>query len=164
MQCTLINQTSMRQGPAYKIQKEIPMKTKLSLLILMISMIFIATACAPKETPITGTDRDTILAYTESQTDSLMKGLKAGDYPMFSENFDQEMLNAMSQEQFDALKADRDAKLGTYVSRQVNTVFQQGDFYVVVYDAVFEKDDAVTMRVVFRTTDPHQISGLWFNK
>ncbi|HNB54879.1 MAG TPA: DUF3887 domain-containing protein [Anaerolineales bacterium] len=140
------------------------MKTKLSLLFLTIFVLFLTTACAPKETPITGTDRDTILAYTESQTDSLMKGLKAGDYPMFSENFDQEMLNAMSQEQFDALKADRDAKLGTYVSRQVNTVFQQGDFYVVVYDAVFEKDDAVTMRVVFRTTDPHQISGLWFNK
>lgn len=139
------------------------MKTKLSLLFLTVFVLLLA-ACAPKETPITGTDRDNILAYTESQTDSLMEGLKSGDYALFSENFDQDMLNAMTQEQFDALKADRDAKLGAYVSRQVNTVFQQGDFYVVVYDTVFEKDDAVTMRVVFRTSDPHQISGLWFNK
>jgi hypothetical protein len=34
----------------------------------------------------------------------------------------------------------------------------------VVYTAKFEKDDNVTVRVVFRAEDPHQISGLWFNK
>jgi hypothetical protein len=41
---------------------------------------------------------------------------------------------------------------------------EQGEFYSVIYDAVFEKDDAVAMRVVYRIADPHQISGLWFNK
>ena len=41
---------------------------------------------------------------------------------------------------------------------------QQGEFYVVHYDAKFEKEGAVTVRVVFRIADPHQVSGLWFNK
>jgi hypothetical protein len=34
----------------------------------------------------------------------------------------------------------------------------------VIYDARFTKDDAVTMRVVFRAAQPHEISGLWFDK
>jgi hypothetical protein len=46
----------------------------------------------------------------------------------------------------------------------VNSVAQTGDFYVVIYDTKFEKDDNVTVRVVFRVADPHQVSGLWFNK
>jgi hypothetical protein len=62
------------------------------------------------------------------------------------------------------LKKDRDAKLGLYVSRTVNSVIQTGDFYAVIYDAKFEKDEAVVIRVVFRLADPHQVSGLWFNK
>jgi thymidine phosphorylase len=74
------------------------------------------------------------------------------------------MLNAMTKDQFDAMKKDRDAKLGLYVSRQVNSVVQDGEFYAVIYDAKFEKDDAVVMRVVFRIAEPHQVSGLWFNK
>jgi hypothetical protein len=38
------------------------------------------------------------------------------------------------------------------------------DFYAVIYDAKFEKEAAVTVRVVFRVAEPHEISGLWFNK
>jgi hypothetical protein len=74
------------------------------------------------------------------------------------------MLNAMTQKEFDALKIDRDAKLGLYISRQVNSVVKDGDFYAVIYDAKFEKDTAVTVRVVFRIAEPNQVSGLWFNK
>lgn len=62
------------------------------------------------------------------------------------------------------LKIDRDSKLGLYISREVNSVVQTGEFYAVLYDAKFEKDDAVTVRVVFRVAEPHEISGLWFNK
>ena len=74
------------------------------------------------------------------------------------------MLSAMPQAQFVALKKDRDATLGLYLSRQVNSVVKQGDFYVVIYNAKFEKDADVTVRVVFRIAEPHEISGLWFNK
>jgi hypothetical protein len=74
------------------------------------------------------------------------------------------MLKAMGETQFETLKKDRDSKLGAYLSRQVNSVVQDGDFYAVIYDAKFEKDEAIIMRVVFRVKEPHEISGLWFNK
>jgi hypothetical protein len=137
---------------------------KIYTLFLVVFLYSLLAACGPQTTTLTGADREAVLAFSEAKTDGLVAGMNANDYAMFSADFDDEMLKAMGQTQFDALKKDRDAKMGLYVSRQVNSVAKQGDFYIVFYDAKFEKDEAVTMRVVFRMAEPHQISGLWFNK
>jgi hypothetical protein len=136
------------------------------ILVFGITLLFLIqlTGCASGNKTLMGADKDAVLAYSEAKTDNLLAGMNANDYAMFSMDFDKEMLAAMPQSQFDSLKKDRDARLGAYVSRKVNSVVQIGDFYSVTYDAKFEKDDAVSMRVVFRAAEPHQISGLWFNK
>jgi hypothetical protein len=133
----------------------------LALSLLLVSLL---TGCAPKSVTLTGADMDAVLAYSEAKTDSLLAGMNANDYAAFSKDFDSDMLGAMNQSQFDALKKDRDAKLGLYLSRKVASVVQTGDFYAVSYEAKFEKDDAVIVRVVFRMAEPHQVSGLWFSK
>jgi len=133
---------------------------KLYPLLLIVIATSIFAGCAPKETVLTGDDEKAVLAFSESETDNLLAGMNAYDYAAFSQGFDEQMHAAMTESQFDALKKDRDEKLGLYVSRDVNRVVQSGDFYSVIYDAVFEKDDAVTVRVVFRITEPHEISGL----
>jgi hypothetical protein len=74
------------------------------------------------------------------------------------------MLQGINANELVKLKQDRDSKLGKYLSRAVSSVSRTGDFYVVVYDAQFEKNSPVAVRVVFRTTAPNQVSGLWFNK
>ena len=140
------------------------MKTKLSLLFVALTCVSLLASCGSQGTTLTGADRDAVLAFTEAKTDNLLAGMNAGDYAVFSADFDADMLKAMTQSQFESLKADRDAKVGAYVSRTVNSVIQQGDFYIVVYDAAFEKEAAVVMRVIFRVAEPHQVSGLWFNK
>ena len=128
-------------------------------------LVFIMLAgCTSKQVILTGESRDAVLAYSEAKTDNLLAGMNATDYALFSKDFDQQMLSAMNQTQFESFKKDRDSKLGAYVSRQVNSVVDQGEFISVIYDSVFEKDDNVTMRIVFRAAEPHQISGLWFNK
>lgn len=137
------------------------MKTKILSLLLV---VFLLSSCAPKPVILTGADREAVLAFSESMTDNLLAGLTAGDYAVFSRDFDADMLKAMPSAQFDALKADRDAKVGLYESRVVTDVYQQDDFYVVVYTAKFEKEAEVLVRVVFRLADPHQVSGLWFSK
>lgn len=136
------------------------------LFCLMVGILLVVglTGCGSSSTTLTGADKDAVLAFSEAKTDTLLAGMNAGDYALFSQDFDTDMLKAMTQSEFDKLKADRDAKLGSYVSREVNSVVQSGDFYSVVYDAVFEKDNAVMVRVVFRVADPHEVSGLWFNK
>ena len=137
---------------------------KIRLFFSLVIVLTLLTACAPKGTPLSGADRDAVLAFSEAKTDNLLMGMNAADYTAFSRDFDAEMLAAMNQSQFDSLKADRDAKLGLYISRTVDSVLQQGDFYIVIYNAAFEKDEAVIVRVVFRIAEPHEVSGLWFNK
>ncbi len=146
------------------------MKTMKSIFVLWLAVLLVSllASCggSPKETTLTGDEMEAVLAFSEAKTDSLMAGMNANDYAAFSKDFDQDMLNAMPQSAFVTFKKGYDDKLGAYVSRKVNKVAksQSGKFLAVVYDAVFEKDDAVSMRVVFRADDPHQISGLWFNK
>ena len=147
------------------------MKNKRTILItLAVVLAFgLLSGCASQNAVLTGADQEAILAFSEAKTDNLMAGMNANDYALFSKDFDEAMLNAMSSSKYDSFKIDRDAKLGPYISREVNSVVQnsvvqQGDFYSVIYNTVFEKDDNVTMRVVFRAAEPHQISGLWFNK
>jgi hypothetical protein len=139
------------------------------ILVLLMALLFasLLSACGgAKETTLSGAEKEAVLAFSEAKTDNLMAGMNANDYAAFSKDFDQDMLAAMSQEAFAKLKNDYDGKFGAYVSRKVNQVTQSGSgkFVAVVYDTVFEKDDAVSMRVVFRADDPHQVSGLWFNK
>ena len=137
---------------------------KVSILFLVAFIFSLLAGCGSQATALTEEDQDAVLAYSEGKTDNLLAGLNANNYTMFSQDFDQDMLKAMPQPEFDKLKKDRDAKLGLYISRKVNSVLQIGDFYAVIYDAQFEKDDAVTVRVVFRLAEPHEVSGLWFNK
>ena len=137
---------------------------KMYILILLAILFSLLVGCAPQFTPLDGATKEAILAYSEAKTDGLLAGLSNNDYALFSQDFDADMLKAFTETKFDDLKKDRDAKLGAYVSRQVKQVVQSGDFYTVIYDTKFEKDAAVTMRVVFRIAEPHQVSGLWFNK
>jgi hypothetical protein len=139
-------------------------KARLGLLVLGVFLFSLLIGCGAGEVVLAGEERDAVLAFSEAKTDNLLEGMNANDYAAFSRDFDQAMLDAISQSDFASFKQDRDAKLGLYVSRQVNRVVQGGDFYAVLYDAVFEQDDAVTVRVVFRVAEPHEVSGLWFNK
>ena len=139
-------------------------KKQIQILFVIALSIGLLAGCGPRGTTLAGAERDAVLAFSEAKTDNLLAGMNANDYATFSRDFDQAMLNGITRAQFDILKKDRDAKLGLYVSRQVNSVLQTGDFYLVLYDAKFEKEAAVTVRVVFRIADPHEVSGLWFNK
>jgi len=134
------------------------------MVLLAVLMVSFLAGCGSQGEAITGVDKDAVLSYSEAKTDNLLAGMNAHDYVMFSKDFDADMARVMSQAEFDTLKKDRDAKLGLYLSRTVNSVVKTGDFYAVIYDAKFEKDAAVTVRVVFRVAEPHEVSGLWFNK
>ena len=133
-------------------------------LVLIVLAVGVLAGCGSQGTTLKNEDAEAVLAYSEAKTDNLLAGMNAGDYAVFSQDFDPEMLSAMTEAEFNKLKADRDAKLGLYLSREVESVVQIGDFYAVNYNAKFEKDDAVGVRVVFHAAEPHEVSGLWFSK
>jgi len=141
------------------------MKSKSIRILLFVVLLSISlVGCGSSKTELTGTDKDAVLAFSEVKTDTLLSGMNNNDYAAFSQDFDADMLTAMPQTQFDAIKKDRDTKLGLYISREVSSVVLVGEFYAVNYAAKFEKDDNVVVRVTFRVAEPHQVSGLWFNK
>lgn len=134
------------------------------ILALIVLAVGVLAGCGSQGTTLKNDDAEAVLAYSEAKTDNLLAGMNASDYAAFSKDFDQDMLNGITEAEFAKLKADRDAKLGLYISREVVSVVQTGDFYAVNYKAKFEKDDAVNVRVVFRAAEPHEVSGLWFSK
>lgn len=147
------------------IKKETKLVIQLSVLLLAALLAGSLAACGgSQETVLAGEEKEAVLAFSEEMTANLMAGMNAADYAAFSRDFSQEMRNAMPEEAFEKFKAQYDGSLGAYVSRQVSqvTLSQSGEYVAVVYDTVFEKDDSVTMRVVFQAEEPHEISGLWF--
>jgi hypothetical protein len=134
------------------------------VLLLAVLLIGLLAGCGPQSSTLTGDDREAVLDFSETKTDNLLAGMNAGDYATFSQDFDEAMRKAMDEAAFLKMKTDREAKFGQYLSREVSNVVQTGDFYAVNYIAKFENDDAVGVRVVFRIAEPHQVSGLWFNK
>lgn len=135
------------------------------IVSIVVGLVFVALlgACSSVTIPMTGADRDKVLAYSETKTDSLVKAINANDYAAFSRDLNDAMKSAINADGLVNMRTKVNDKIGNYVSRQVSSVLQTGDNVTVIYLAKFENDDAVTMRVSFETAEPHRISGLWFD-
>ncbi len=134
------------------------------VFLLFAGIIAVVALTLPQPPPaLSGSARETVLGYSEPETDNLLAGLNANDYATFSRDFDDKMKGAITSAQFGNLEQTVVGKIGKYVSRQAADVQQSGDYVTVVYTAKFENDDPVTVTVAFHTAEPHQISGLHFN-
>jgi hypothetical protein len=103
-------------------------------------------------------------AKVDPIVENMLAGLNAKDYPTHSRDFDEELLTASDEVTFPQVYDEIIGKLGLYQSKALNRVETDGIFNAVIYDAVFEREDQVVMRVVFRVSDQdHHISGLWFD-
>ncbi len=136
--------------------------------IAMLLLMYVLTAgavlaLASQDNSLIGSDRDAVLAYSETKTDNLMKGLDANDYAIFSRDLDAKMKNAIPESGLASLRTRVTDVIGKYNSRQVNSIVHSGSLVTVVYDARFENESQVTLRVSFGAAEPHEISGLWFD-
>lgn len=138
---------------------------RVSTIVLLLVTLLLLAACGAGSTPqtLSGDARDAVLAYSEQSTDNLLKGLSEGDYAAFSRDFTDQMKTSLSEAKFPELWQQIIGKIGGYGSREIQTVEQVDDFIAVVYTAKFERDDPVTVRVVFETAEPHRVTGLWFD-
>jgi hypothetical protein len=125
------------------------------------------TACslgAPAAKTLTGADKGAVLAYSETIADNLLAGYNSADYATFSKDFDDVMMKGIPEQKFkDSLLPTISGKIGKYVSRTVESVTQSSSFVTVVYNAKFENDEPVVVRLSLSTNIPHQVTGLWFD-
>lgn len=131
----------------------------------IVSLVFVVlvSACSAVSLPVSGADRDAVLAYSEPKTDNLMTEINNNDLVAFSRDLNDKMKGAFTADTFAKMQSQVTGKIGKYVSRQVSTVVQTGDNVTVIYAARFEKEDQVIMRVSFESAAPHRVSGLFFD-
>ena len=134
---------------------------RILLAIILCAFVAAAAGCAGG---LSSADREAVLAYSEAKTDNLLAGFNNNDYPTFSRDFDDAMKKSMDQSAFSGLLQDMiKGRIGRYVSRQMSTITRDEKFITVVYNAAFEQETGVTMRVVFTASEDHLITGLWFD-
>ncbi len=133
--------------------------------VFAILMLFMFLSACSRSAPrtLTGDEREAVLAYSETMTDNLLAGMNAGDYEVFSHDFNEAMLSGVTPAALADMQVQILGKIGLYVSREVQTVQQQGEMITVIYTAEFEQESPVTVRVVFEAAEPHLITGLWFD-
>ncbi|HVN52722.1 MAG TPA: DUF3887 domain-containing protein [Anaerolineaceae bacterium] len=134
----------------------------ISLPMFLVIGVTILSACSNSK-PITGADRDAVLAYSEPETDRILQAYNENDYASFSKSFDAAMLKGIDEKGFANLESTLMPKIGKYISRTVNSVSYLGNYVQVAYRAKYELDDPVTVRVVFNQDVAHSIAGLWFD-
>lgn len=108
------------------------------------------TAC---EWVLSGAKKEAVLAFSETSVDNLLAGWTAGDYAVFSRDFDTDLLEEIPADKFAELKQDFDSQLGYYISRRVDQVTRSDEFYVVTYQARFQREESLTITVVFHASD-----------
>jgi hypothetical protein len=113
---------------------------------------------------LTGADKDAVLAYSEPIADDLLAGYSDKDYAAFSKDFNDTMKKGLSEQYFNStLLPTVFDKIGKYQSRTVESVTQSANYVTVIYNAKFENDDPVVIRLSLDPNDPHQVSGLYFD-
>ncbi|MCX8024736.1 MAG: DUF3887 domain-containing protein [Thermanaerothrix sp.] len=130
---------------------------------LILGFMGLLTACSGGARTLEGDAKDAVLAYAEPMAENLLNGLFAGNYTTFSADFDEAMRKGLDEKAFADLRQTLESRLGAFKSREVSSVLESGNYYIVVYRLRFEKDDAVTMRLVLTKAEPHLVSGLWFD-
>ncbi len=143
-------------------------KFTLTGLIILLFLVAGAGCSAAREpiiepTVLEGAERDAVLSYAQEPAENLLEGLLAKDYTQFSRDFSDDMKQGMNEQAFNDLVSMFDTKLGVYQSMVLVTVLQDENYTTLVYQLIYEKDNEVSMRVVFDNKEPHKISGLWFD-
>ncbi|MDA8336180.1 MAG: hypothetical protein M0Z41_14560 [Peptococcaceae bacterium] len=133
---------------------------KLSAIPVILALVLVLAGCGSQAAPV---NQSKVLAYANPITDNLLAGFNSGDYVKFTRDFDAVMRSAVKESTIQELRA----KLGQYQSRQLVTIQQTGPandpVMVVLYKAVFSKDNNVIITISFQKMgNKEQVAGLYF--
>ncbi|MEW6771455.1 MAG: DUF3887 domain-containing protein [Bacillota bacterium] len=132
------------------------------VLLLATCFLLVLGGCSRKAD--VSVDQQSVLPYADPIADNLLEGFNEGNYTKFSRDFDEQMKNGLPEPVFNQMRQQIVSKVGLYKSRTVSKVLKQGPATIVIYDAEFEKEKGVEVKVVFQKyEEKNLVSGLWFN-
>jgi hypothetical protein len=129
----------------------------------MLLSALLLSGCAPEPEDVPEEEKSAILAFTEPMVDAQMAAIANRDYDAYGQNISEELKDETTPGTFEQLTIWLLVKAGDYQSREVTSVSQTEDYYLVTYQTVFSKDDSVVMQVAFDKGAPNRIAGMWFD-
>lgn len=138
------------------------MKNKMLAVLAVLLLLLTLTACLPGKA-VKGEDRDAVLTYAEPIADHILSGIEDNDYELFAQDFNEEMKKGIDEASFQKLRELLSSKIGSYQSREVSSVRDVDGTMLVIYTAVYANAKQVVIQLSVTGSEPHQVSGLYFN-
>lgn len=138
------------------------MKNKMLAVLAVLLLLLTLTACLPGKA-VKGEDRDAVLTYVEPIADHILSGIEDNDYQLFAQDFNEEMKKGIDEASFQKLRELLSSKVGSYQSREVSSVRDVDGTMLVIYTAVYANAKQVVIQLSVTGSEPHQVSGLYFN-
>lgn len=133
-----------------------------ALLTGCVIVLLLAACGGPKTLP-----DDEAQAFAEQVaplTENLLTALSNGDEAAYTRDMDATMKQASSGDKFTQVYEAVIGKIGKYLSAEMTQVLEQGKYRIVIYDAEFENEERVTVRVVYDVSGAQPlVAGLWFD-
>ncbi len=141
------------------------MKYILIALLMVLASLALIAGCStmPQITTLEGEERDAAVTLAEPLAENIFVAMNEGDYTKFSRDFNENMIKALKEQNFNEMKQTFDDRIGLYQSREVTSVQRIDQVYVITYAADFEKESDVSVTLSVSETDPPQVAGLWFD-
>jgi len=135
---------------------------KVLLLAICLLLVLVLGGCSKKVS--VSVSQQNVLVYADPIADNLLTGFNEKNYSKFSRDFSEQMKNGLSKPVFNQTRQQIVSKLGLYKTRTVSKIYKQGPSTIVIYNAEFEKEKGVEVKVVFQKyEEKNLVSGLWFN-
>jgi hypothetical protein len=137
---------------------------RLYLVVILMCGMFttgLLAGCGP--VILSGADAAEVTAFAEPLAENLLAGYAQGNYDVFARDFDTQMRTGLTAAALAEMRTAFDAALGAYQARQLDHIEMADPYFTAVYTLKFEKAPAVAMRLVMTLSEPHKITGLWFD-
>lgn len=134
---------------------------KIFRTIFLILSTFILEGCIQATPTLTVQIPGRFYQIADEIAGNIINGLVRQDYELFSKDFDPKMKAAISPTAMVEVQKLLWNQNGEFQSMQSKRFTEEKGYLIGTYDLSFEKGN-ITMRVVFSTTEPYQVSGLWF--
>ena len=131
---------------------------RLLLITMMISLLPMLSAC---EKELSEEEARYAISMIEPKVNDMLQGLAKDDYLLFSTGFDPFMQRSIPERDFSQFRRELNTVLGSYVSRDVTRAVQADEYYVVDFEARFEKAPSVILGVAFHKAQPNTINHIW---
>jgi len=136
---------------------------KKSWMIGLAALLLLA-GCGGGSRTLPAEEAQAFAKQVDAMSENLLLALNDHDYVAYTRDMDEQMRAASPEEEFGQVYEMIIGKIGRYVSREMTQVVEQGRYRTVVYDARFEQEEHVTVRVVYDISGERLlVSGLWFD-